>query len=296
MEISYNSNSLKSRIIKIVIRLSGFKKNTSSISNTQKYINRCKNKKLNEKIFKNMIKEKYKQYDFYTWNGTIENNNSFLLYIHGGSFTDKPLNMQIKFVKKIAEKLNLTLVIPLYKTIPDGNSQELLDELKSIYQLLLNKNDNIYLIGDSAGGGSILSLNLVLNKEQIKNPQAIIMLSPWLDLSLNNPKINEKKDIVCSITGNRYCGKIWASKYDIKDYRVSPIFGNFNHLNKVFISCGGNEICQPDCIEFVNKLKKLQIDYKFVQFDNQFHNFELYPIPESKILMEEIYKYIRKGD
>lgn len=58
MEINYNSNSLKSRIIKIVIRLSGFKKNTSSISNNKKYINKCKNKKLNEKKFKNRIKYK----------------------------------------------------------------------------------------------------------------------------------------------------------------------------------------------------------------------------------------------
>ena len=64
------------------------------------------------------------------------------------------------------------------------------------------------------------------------------------------------------------------------------------NLNKVFISCGGNEICQPDCIKLINKIKPLGINYKFVQFENQFHNFELYPISESKIIIEEIYHYI----
>lgn len=297
MEISYSNNSFKSRIIKMLIRLSGFKKNTSSISNTKKYILKCRKRKINKNTFKDMIKKSYDKYTFYTWNGTIENSKDcFLLYIHGGSFIDKPLNMQIKFVKKIAKKINSTLIIPLYKTIPDGNSHELLEEMKLIYQLLLKQQNKVYLIGDSAGGGSVLSFNLLLDEEKMRKPNAVIMLSPWLDLSLSNPKINEKKDIVCSIPGNKYCGKLWSGNYDIKDYKVSPIYGDFTCLNKVFISCGGNGICQPDCIKFVDKLKQMEIDYRFVQFENQFHNFELYPIVESKILIEEIYKYIVEGD
>ncbi len=296
MEINYSNNSFKSKIIKILIRLSGFKKNTSSITNIQKHISKCINKKINKKFFRKMTKLSYNGYTFYTWNGNVENSrDSFLLYIHGGSFIDKPLNIQLNFVKKVAKKLNSTLIVPLYKTIPTGNSQKLLEEMKVIYQMLLKQHNKIYLIGDSAGGGAALSLNLVLKEEKISKPSGTILLSPWLDLSLSNPKIVEKKDIVCSIPGNKYCGKIWADEYDIKDYKVSPIYGNFDNLNKVFISCGGNEICQPDCIKLVEKLKAMKINYKFVQFENQFHNFELYPIIESKILIDEIYKYILGG-
>lgn len=293
MEKYYVDNSFKSKIVKILIKLSRFKRNTSSISNTKKYIKKSNNKKINKNIFKNMSKFNYNDYTFYTWNGTIENSkNSFLLYIHGGSFIDKPLSIQINFVKKIAKRLNSTLIVPLYKTIPAGNSYQMLIEMKTIYNLLIKKQNNIYLIGDSAGGGSVLSLNLLLEQENIKGSNATIMLSPWLDLSLDNPNIIENNDIVCSIEGNRYCGKIWAGNYNVKDYKVSPIYGNFENLNKIFISCSKNEICQPDCIKFVDKIKKLGIDYKFVQFQNQFHNFELYPIKESKIIIEEIYKYI----
>lgn len=36
----------------------------------------------------------------------------------------------------------------------------------------------------------------------------------------------------------------------------------------------------------------MEINYKFVQFKNQFHNFEIYPIIEAKILIDKIYKYI----
>ena len=296
MNINYSNNSFRSKIIKLLIKLSGFKKNTSSIANTKKHIQKCTNKKIYKNAFRKMTKSNYNGYTFYTWNGNVENSkDSFLLYIHGGSFIDKPLNIQLKFVKKMAKKLNSTLIIPIYKTIPVGNSYKLLEEMKDIYQLLLKQKNKIYLIGDSAGGGAVLSLNLVLKEEKIGKPDGIIMLSPWLDLTLSNPEIVEKKDIVCSIPGNKYCGKIWADNYDVKDYKVSPIYGNFDNLNNVFISCGGNEICQPDCIKLAKKLKEMNINYKFVQFDNQFHNFELYPIVESKILINEIYKYIIGG-
>ena len=52
-----------------------------------------------------MTKLSYNGYTFYTWNGNVENSrDSFLLYIHGGSFIDKPLNIQLNFVKKVAKK------------------------------------------------------------------------------------------------------------------------------------------------------------------------------------------------
>lgn len=293
MKINYSNNSFKSRCIKLLIKLSGYKNNTCSISNTKKYISKCRKRKINKNTFKDMIEKKYDGYTLYTWNGTIEDcKDSFLLYIHGGSFIDNPLNIQINFVKKMAKKLNSTLIVPLYKTIPEGNSCELLKEMKLIYNLLLTQQKKIYLIGDSAGGGAILSFDLLLAEEEIRKPNAVIMLSPWLDLSLSNQEINEKNDIVCSIPGNKYCGKVWSGDYDIKDYKVSPIYGDFTGLSKLFISCSGKEICQPDCIKFVDKLNQKGIDYKFIQFDNQFHNFEIYPTMESEILIEEIYKYV----
>ena len=64
MEINYSNNSFKSKIIKILIKLSGFKKNTSSITNTQKHISKCTNKKINKNVFRKMTKLSYNGYTF----------------------------------------------------------------------------------------------------------------------------------------------------------------------------------------------------------------------------------------
>lgn len=288
MKKIFSNNSIKSKIIKRLIKFSKFKKNTSSIENVKRYINWCSKRKITSKIFNGMEKLKYKDYTYYKNENT--ESDALLFYIHGGSFVDKPLYIQVKFAKKVAKKLNASLAIPLYKTIPIGNAENFLEEMCELYSLFLNKYKKIYLMGDSAGGGAVLSLSLLLKDKNIKIPDALIMLSPWLDVSLENKELNDKDDIVCSIVGNKYCGSIWAGKYNINDYRVSPINGNFIGLNKIFVVCSKKELCYPDCIKFVNKLE--ESNYEFIQFDNQFHNFELYPMKESEIVINEIYKYI----
>lgn len=294
MEIKYDSNSFKSILIKKLIKLSGFKKNTNTLENTKNYINKCSKRKINENLFNGMIKTKTEDYIFYKWNNK-KNIKSVILYIHGGSFVDKPLNIQINFIKKLSEELNTDLIIPIYKTIPEGTGIQFYQEMLLIYNLLIKKYKKIYLVGDSAGGGAALSLNMLINEEKLPSPEAVIMLSPWLDISLTNKKIDNIKDIVCSKTGNIYCGQLWKDTLDEKDYKVSPLYGNVNKLNKVFIACSKNEICNPDCINLVDKLKKESINYKYVEFTKQFHNFELYPIKESKIVINEISKFIKEN-
>ncbi len=292
MEKKYNSNSLRSILFKLIIRLSKFKNNTKTIASAIKYIEKCKNKKYNPNIFKNMQKNQYHDCVYYSNNET--QNENILLYIHGGSFVDNIMKIQLDFVKKVASRINAELVVPLYKTMPNGNCDNFLIEMSELCKSLKEKNKRIFLIGDSAGGGGVLSLNMFLLEQESNIIDGVILLSPWLDVSLENIEIKDKakKDIVCSVDGNKFLGKKWAGNINVKDYRVSPLYGNVDGLKRVFISCGGYEICQPDCIKLAKILKDKNIKYKFIEFKKQIHNFELYPTKESKIIVDEISNFI----
>jgi len=51
--------------------------------------------------------------------------------------------------------------------------------------------DDLIMMGDSAGGGFALALAQKLKNESIDQPAQIILLSPWLDITLTNPDIKE---------------------------------------------------------------------------------------------------------
>ena len=60
-------------------------------------------------------------------------------------------------------------------------------------------NDEFYFLGDSAGGGFCLSFAQTLRNIHFKKrPKKLVLLSPWVDISMSNPEIREleKKDLL----------------------------------------------------------------------------------------------------
>ena len=146
---------------------------------------------------------------------------------------------------KIADKTNSVLIFPMYLLAPKGT-------YKTMYRFIENS-DDVNFLGDSAGGGFILSFSMYLRDKNIKQPTNIIAMSPWLDISLSNPKTYEdaKSDYMCGVDGTRYCGKLWSDDLDGTNPLVSPMFGNLNNLNKITVITGGNEILKSDCHRFL---------------------------------------------
>ncbi len=58
----------------------------------------------------------------------------------------------------------------------------------------------------------------------LNQPDKLILFSPWLDISMSNPKVAdfEAVDPMLSAYGLIEMGKCWAGDLDIKDYKVSP--------------------------------------------------------------------------
>ena len=119
----------------------------------------------------------------------------------------------------------------------------------------LNPDDDFYFLGDSAGGGFCLSLAQILRNAHFKKmPEKIVLLSPWIDISMSNPEIKEleKKDLLLDPKSLLICSRNFADDLDLKDPIVSPLYGAMENLNNIGIFVGTHEIFLPDC----RRLKK----------------------------------------
>ena len=61
---------------------------------------------------------------------------------------------------------------------------------------------------------------------------------------------------------------------------------------KTLIFSGTNEIFYADIVKYVEKLKKDNVDFKFVVGKGLFHIYPLFPIPEARKAFKEIKKEI----
>lgn len=286
----YKKYSISSRFVNFILKLVNYQKNFKTVENTKKYIKKLSSIKydLPKKLGLNL--ENFEGMDVYSYNGKIEENKKILLYVHGGAYIQNAIYFQLKSVMKIAEKTNSTLVFPVYPLAPNNNYKKTYQLIKKLYDELIKTNNTINMIGDSAGGGFILSFCMHLRDNNIKQPKNIIVLSPWLDISLSNPQMKEydKNDFVLSVDGSKYAGDLWRGDLSSNNYLVSPLYGNYNDLGKITIIFGGNEILKPDINILKEKLNELKIEYNCFEYYKQCHNFAIYPTKEAKCVLNDI--------
>ena len=149
------------------------------------------------------------------------------------------------------------MVIPLYKEIIEK----------------VDANDLI-VMGDSAGGGLSLAMEEKLNEEgNIKMPSKTILISPWLDVRLENPKIEEyqKNDTELNKETLKLAGLAYATPEGINNYLVNPIDGNLSKLQNVTIFIGTYDILNPDVHLLQGKAKEQGVEIEVKEYQQAKH-------------------------
>lgn len=293
MKKIYKKVSVFSRFINIGFKFTDAKKNYESASSVKKFIRAYQNKVKKYNLYNEMgfSEEKIGEDYIYTYNGTLEKNTGrILLYIHGGSFVEEAISYQLKFAIEIALKTQSTLIVPRYKLIPNGNYKNLYSFINNVYDCITNATNDFNFLGDSSGGGFILAYSMYLRDQNKLLPKNLLMLSPWLDLSMENPELIKmcKKDNLSNIGGNQYCGKLWADDLDVKNPLVSPIYGSFNNLPKITLMTGSYDIMKPECLRLGRILDAQTIDYNYIEYKFQGHDFACYPTKEGKLSIQDM--------
>ncbi|HEX5171877.1 MAG TPA: alpha/beta hydrolase [Cyclobacteriaceae bacterium] len=222
-----------------------------------------------------------------------------ILYLHGGAFVSSFINFHWSFLGDIIDKTDCTITAPDYPLAPTYTYKDVLQMVTALYKKLLSTvgSENLIISGDSAGGGIALALAQKLKVENIAQPNHIILLSPWLDLTLSNPEISKigPADPFIGIKGLQLAANAYAGGDDLNNYLLSPINGSLDGLGKISVFVGTKEILVAD----TRKLKKLmeakgvQIDYH--EYKDMFHAWMFLSFPESRQAKVEIEQLINSS-
>ncbi|WP_407374689.1 alpha/beta hydrolase fold domain-containing protein [Methanobrevibacter sp.] len=216
-----------------------------------------------------------------------------IVYVHGGAYVNEINWQHYIFCLLMSRRLDAYVLAPVYPLAPHHKAAESFKAISDFYENLIQNHRNITLMGDSAGGGFVLSFCQYLKTIDLPQPDHIITFSPWVDISMSNPPYDNENDPILGEIGLKEIGKSWAGDLDVKDYRVSPIFGDSSGLAKMLIFAGENEIFYKDIKKYVEKLKRDGIDVRFITGEGLFHIYPLFPMPEAKKAFNEIKNEIR---
>ena len=173
-----------------------------------------------------------------------------IFYFHGGSYVAEATENHWNFLQKLAIDANARIYMPDYPLTPKNNYKDVYEMVEPFYIEYVKKVDieNLIVMGDSAGGGLALGLMEKISESENILPQKIVLISPWLDVRLNNIKIEEvqKKDKILNKNNLQIVGQHYAGNDGIDSYLVNPIEGDLSKLNNITILTGTNDILNPD--------------------------------------------------
>lgn len=286
--------------VEMLLRITG-RRNRYKKSGYDKYMRKLDNEKYtlpNVRFRSTVEKSEFCGIGVYSLSKT-DSPDRVILYLHGGAYINQPLSFHWRGCDKIVQATNAKLVMPIYPLVPHGNCELTYGILLKLYSEIAAGTDKpIVLMGDSAGGGLAFGFCQYLRDEtDLPQPSMIIGLSPWVDVTMTNPKMPEyePKDPMLAIYGAAKMGELWAGDLDPKDYRVSPIYGNVEGLPRSFMFVGTREVLYPDIAEFYQKLTDKNVECDMYVVNGMNHVYPLFPIKEAKLAVKQISEIILRG-
>jgi len=214
--------------------------------------------------------------------GFIFTHSVNILYIHGGAYVNEITIRQWEFLGHIIESaahqgINVIFHIPIYSLItPEvsdiqgghGHAHALLGFLKAVYRSIIEKSgqrSDIQIMGDEAGGGLAYALSVALdNRSGLPSPRRLLLLSPWLDNTLQNPAVRRLRQVdpLNRLEGLKECGRLYALGTNPQDPLLHPVYARVDKsfLSRIFVWTSDADICQGDVQTLVYLASKRGID------------------------------------
>ena len=225
----------------------------------------------------------YKNHNIWTFDG----NTTLVYYLHGGAFVLGLNSLYYSMIGRLAKISKAKIVAPDYPLPPEHNVNEIHEWVKSSYIETIAKHNpnNIIIMGDSAGGNLAIALVDWIMTSELRKPSNLILLSPWVDLELKNPKLEanpseqllDKKDI-------QKAAIRFANGLDLKEPLISPLYHNNLKLPKTTIFSGDLDLLHDDIVRFSKKNPKVTLKIT----NHMPHVHVIMPTKEAKITLKQI--------
>ncbi|MBQ0038984.1 MAG: alpha/beta hydrolase fold domain-containing protein [Treponema sp.] len=236
-----------------------------------------------------------------------------VVYIHGGSFVGGSRDSWRSFCSSLAHAVSSKVIVPEFRLAPLYQYPAAIEDLECVLRGIMGEANaaamsdensaapEIILAADGSGASLAYALIFRMTEEKRKSISKLILFSPWLDLSYDNPvfSIKKSKDKVLNSKDIRYAADQYTNSANLSLADVSPLRASekdFVNFPDVFIQCGENEILMNQVENMNDLLTCYGIDCTLDVVPEMFYMFQMAgeSLLESSFAIERAGKYVNK--
>lgn len=220
-----------------------------------------------------------------------------ILHCHGGGYSTGSSLYARTLTSKLAAAASMDVLSFDYRLAPEHPFPAATEDVMKVWDYLMLQGygaKDIIVTGDSAGGNLALALTLRLKGEDRILPRALVLMSPWTDLTCAGESYQDKAELD-PVLNKAYIDRMiqsYAANRNLKDPFISPIYGDFKDFPSVYIQVGENEILYSDSLMLYQALKEAGVAVKMDEYPGMWHVFQMSPVKASKEAVNKIADYI----
>lgn len=181
-----------------------------------------------------------------------------LLYLHGGGYVIGSPDTHAGLVGELARRAGLRATSVDYRLAPEHLFPAAVDDGLAAYRELLASGTDprdLVMAGDSAGGGLSIATLLAAREAGLPQPAAVVVFSPWADLTLTGGSIRSKEsaDPIFTEADVRAYADHYVGAGDRAHPLASPVFADLTGLPPLLVQVGANEVLLDDAVRLAGR-------------------------------------------
>lgn len=221
-----------------------------------------------------------------------------ILYLHGGAYVLGSPATHRNVAARLARRAGTPVLLPDYRLAPESRFPGALADARLAWSYLIDCGlppDRLAVVGDSAGGGLAVSLVQGLAGD-LDHPAALVVFSPWVDLSLSGETIHSlpASDPVLTPEYLAWAARTYLGGRLPTEPGASPLFGEFADFPPMLIQAGGREILLDDAIRLATAARATGTDVRLELEPHLWHAWQLLAglLPEADEALDRAARFI----
>lgn len=226
-----------------------------------------------------------------------------LLHFHFGGSVTASMHSDRKAAGHIAKAAGARSLVVDFRLAPEHPYPAQLDDAETAYRWLLSQGyepRNIGSTGHSIGGTLAVMLPLRLLAQGEATPGAIVSVSPWTDLTLQNASVdeNEHNDKMLSRNTLELFRGAWLQEpgVDFADPKISLVNADLTDLPPTIVLYGEYETLADDGAQLGRRLEDFKVTSEVQPLPEGQHSFVLGAgrVPEVDEAIQRMGQWLRK--
>lgn len=222
-----------------------------------------------------------------------------LLYLHGGGMVSGSAETHLALASRIAQRTNMVVLLPDYRLAPEHPYPAALEDATNLTNWLtehspdgLETARDVFMAGDSAGGGLLLATLVNRRERLVKVPTAAATFSALCDFAATGESIdtNQASDVLLSREAIRGLGMLYGGGVELATPGISPLYGEIVNLPPLHMQASDAEVMLDDSVRFFGMHKRNGGQGELRVFPEMVHGWQGFSpyLPEAERALTEM--------